>query len=150
MGVHDPFDDLVLGRVTFDETHKEWKVTASVAGREVPGSITPEDSRLPLQEQGLHEIRQCVTWVRDNEPAIRQYIADQMFDGWLDTWYDEELDSVTTREGFREAISLSGFSVLEDRVASLFYNDGGLFGGLSIVLSVGADGHFKHSPEIWG
>jgi hypothetical protein len=150
LGVHDAFDDSVLGHVTFDEGHKEWKLAVVVGFREVPGSIVPEDHRLPLQEQGLEEIRECIAWVRDNELAIRQHITDEMFDGWLSGWYDEEFDTVVTPEGFQEAISLSGFSVLEDRVASLYYNDGELYGGHSIVLSVGAGGHYKYPPQIWG
>jgi hypothetical protein len=150
LGAHDAFDDSVLGHVTFDDGHKEWKLAVVVAGREVRGSIVPEDHRLPLQEQGLEEIRACVAWIRDNELAIRQYITDEMFAGWLHRWYDEEIDTIATPEEFREAISLSGFSVLEDRVASLSYNDGDLFGGHSIVLSVGAGGQYKCSPSLWG
>jgi hypothetical protein len=150
VGLHDPFDDPVLGRVTYHEGYKEWEFTIPIRGREVRGSVIPLDHRRPLHEQGLDEVRACVAWIRDNEPAIREYITDQMFDGWLSGWYDEEIDTVTTREGFREAIFLPGFSVLEDHVASLYYNDGGLFGGHSIVLSVGAGGCFKHPPNIWG
>jgi hypothetical protein len=150
VAVHDPFDDPVLGRVTYHEGHKEWEFTVVIHGREVRGSVVPLDSGRSLDEQGLDEVRVCVAWIRDNEPAIRDYITDQMFDGWLSGWYDEEIDTVTTRDGFRKAIYLPGFSVLEDHVASLYYNDGGLFGGHSIVLSVGAGGYFKHPPNIWG
>jgi hypothetical protein len=150
MGVHDPFDDEVMGRVTFDEGHKEWQFVVTIAGSEVSGTINPKDCRLHLEEQGLDEISVCVRCVRDNEPHIRQYIADEMFEGWWSNWYDDEIDTVTTREGFREAIALSGISVLEDRRASLCYNDGGLFGGHAIVLSVGADGVFDSPPSLWG
>ncbi len=150
MEVHDPFDDPILGPVTFDQKAKEWLFTVTIAGREIDGRIVPEDESVPLEAQGLEEIRQCVVWIRDHEPSIREYITDQMFEGWQSGWYDEEIDTITTPDEFREAISLSGFSVLEDRIATLYYNDGGLFGEHCIVLSVGADGHYTYPPEIWG
>ena len=150
MGVHDPFDDSALGHVIFNEVEKEWKFTLLVAGREIRGGIAPEDANLPLQEQGLDEIRECVVWIRDHEPAIRQHITDEIFEGWMSGWYDEEIDTISTPEEFREAISLAGFNVLEDRVAELYYNDGGLFGGHWITLSVGAGGRFPYPPLIEG
>ena len=151
MCVHDPFDDPVMGSVTFYEKVNEWEFCIAIADKEVRGNIVPENHHRPLEEQGLNEIRESVAWIRDNEPSIRQYITTEMFEGWLSGWYDEEIDVVTTPEGFREAISLSGFSVLEDRVTSLlYYDDGGLFGGHSIVLSVGAGGRYEYPPNIWG
>ncbi|HWG44882.1 MAG TPA: hypothetical protein VN688_19065, partial [Gemmataceae bacterium] len=96
------------------------------AGRAIPGTIVPEDRRRPLFEQGLDEIRDCVRWVRENEPTIRQYIADEMFEGWLNGWYDEEIDTITTKDEFHAAISLSGINILENCRASLCYNDANL------------------------
>ncbi len=151
MLAHEPFDDLVLGRVTWNGQHNEWRFTLTLSdGRAVNGAVVPEGNRLPLHRQGLGEIRDCVHWVRDNERAIRQYIADQMFPGWLSGWYDEEIDQIATKEEFREAITLAGISVLEDRRATLCYDDANLFGGHAIVLSVGADGRFDCPPSIWG
>lgn len=149
-GVHDPFDDDVLGRVRFHDGHNEWEFTVPIRGRDVRGKIVPPHPNAPLSDQGLDEIRSCVAWIRDNEPAIRDYITAQMFDGWRSAWYDKDIDTITTPEEFRDAISLPGFSVLEDRVATLFYDDGGLFGGHAIVLSVAPGGRFTQPPVIWG
>ena len=149
MGVHDPFDDPVMGHVIFDTKENEWQFRIPISGNAVRATIVPEDHDLPLAEQGLDESREFVTWIRDNEPSIRQHITDQMFDGWMNGWYDEEFDTVSTPDGFKDAISLSGFSV-EDRIAILCYKDGELFGGHSIVLSVGAKGEYGYPPSIWG
>ena len=55
------------------------------------------------------------------------------------------------REGFREAIHLPGFFVYEEeRAATLCYDDGELFGGHGIVLTVAADGRYTQQPEIVG
>jgi hypothetical protein len=136
----------------WDADHGEWQFTVTLpTGYTVRGGITPEDSRLPLEVQGLAEIRDCVYWIRSNESSIRAFIADKMFEGWKTGWYDEEIDEVMTIDGFQEAVSLSRVSILEDRVATLYYNDAGLFGGHTIVLSVsGRDEHFIDEPQIWG
>jgi hypothetical protein len=73
-----------------------------------------------------------------------------MYEGWLSGWYDEEIDEVTPPERFREAISLAGLTIMENRQALLCYNDANLFGGHAIVLSVGADGKFDYPPDILG
>ena len=57
MEVHDPFDDLVLGHVTFDTKAKEWLFNVTIADREIQGRIVPEDESVPLEAQGLEGIR---------------------------------------------------------------------------------------------
>ncbi|WP_169980836.1 DUF2262 domain-containing protein [Tautonia rosea] len=152
MSEHEAIDDPVLGRLRWDAVRGEWVFAFTVpSGKSVRGGITPEDSRLPLEHQGLTEIRDCVSWIVSNEPSIRAFIADHMFEGWKSGWYNEEIDEVITKEGFQEAISMSGVSILEDRVATLYYNDAGLFGGHAIVLSVRGRGeHFIDEPQLWG
>jgi hypothetical protein len=57
---------------------------------------------------------------------------------------------VTTKAGFQAAIQLTGLIILEDRVATLCYNDGNLFGGHAIVLDVNSEGRFVDKPNLWG
>jgi hypothetical protein len=151
MSVHEPIDDEILGRLTWDADMGTWQFEVGpIAGRSIPGTIRPDDDRQPLNDQGLDEIRTCVQWIRANEPAIRSYIASKMFNNWRSNWYDEDDDAVATIDGFRDAISLASVSILEDRKATLIYDDGDLFGGHAIVTTVGADGRFEHEPHIWG
>jgi hypothetical protein len=118
-------------------------------GRTVGGAIVPENHRLPLSERALAEIRARICWLRDNEPAVRDFIAAKMFDGWLRNWYDQGIDPVTTRDQFRDRVWLAGLTVLEDRVA-LAYNYVQLFGGHAIVVTIASQGSFDGAPELWG
>jgi hypothetical protein len=70
--------------------------------------------------------------------------------GWLEGWYDEETDDVTTPEGFRARLSLAGINFDDDQEARLIYDDGGLFGGHGFSLRVNAAGEFVAGPDMFG
>jgi hypothetical protein len=149
--MHEPFDDPVLGRVEWNAKRKGWDFNAGpVAGRPIPASYDPADYRLPPTEHGWDGVRACVLWVRANEPSARAYLTEQLFDGWLSGWYDEEIDEVNSPEGFRDALSLSGINFYDDQEARLIYNDGGLFGGHGFSLQVNAAGQFVAGPDMFG
>ncbi|QEL20923.1 hypothetical protein PX52LOC_08047 [Limnoglobus roseus] len=67
-------------------------------------------------------------WVRANEPAARAYMAGQLFLGWREDWYDEEIDDVTPPEEFHSRLAPSGINFYDDQEARLIYDDGELFG----------------------
>jgi hypothetical protein len=143
--------DEVLGELTWDEHNSWWTFeVGSFAGRSIPGSIIPEDNRVPFARVQLATVRECVIWIRANEPAIREFITRESFNWWLDAWYDEEIDEVNTPEGFRETIRLGGVNFYEDGKARVCYEDGGLLGGHSLWVTVGPDGTFEHGPELFG
>lgn len=145
--VHDD----MLGPLTWDEQYSRWTFEVGpIAGQSVSGSITPEDSRQPLAGVQLDVVRSCVSWIRANEPAVRQFITDKKFHWWLTTWYDEEIDEVNTPEGFRETIFLGGVNFYEDGEARMCYQDGGLLSGHTLWVTVGPDGTFLHGPELFG
>lgn len=145
------FEDPILGAVSWSEDTSGWQFALRMpSGRPVTGGITVERPDLPLQDQGLDEIRACVAWARDHEPEIRQYIADQSFEGWWESWYDPEIDEISTKDEFREAIALTHILVFEDRSASLYFDDGGLYSGHRIEVSVGTGGSLEGPPVLWG
>ena len=149
MPAHQSFDDPILGHVAWDDQRHGWQCHPILqSGKPIPCTIFPEDER--LTSKGLDELCRCVRWLQHNEPAVRERITAIMFQGWWEGWYDEEIDTVNTKEQFREAISLSGINVYEDWKADLIYNDGHLFGGHAIVLTIGPDGDFIYDPQIWG
>jgi hypothetical protein len=151
--MREPFDDPVLGRVTWvPEPLDAWQCSLALpSGRTIPVYITPDDSRKPLHDQeGLEDLKVRVRWIVDNEQAKRTRIAERMFPAWQQDRYDEEIDMVTTIEGFRDAISLDGINFFEDNLPRLNYQDGGLFGGHAIEATLEADGSFKYEPQFWG
>lgn len=149
--MYEPLHDEVLGSLTWDDALEEWSFGVTLAsGREVAGGITPNDPALPPQDRGLAEVARLVGWIRENEFDIRRHIAEKMFDNWYEGWYEDEIDTVDTQDGFRDAITLSRINIHEEGGASLYYDDGELFSGHIIILSVAADGTLDASPTIAG
>ncbi len=147
---HEPYEDSVLGRAIWDEASGDWGFTLVVpSGLTIEGSIRPEDNALHLASPKLNDSRECVRWVRDHELALRQYVADQMYDMMLD-WHNEEWGQPLSKDQFRDKITLVGVQVLEDHRASLIFSDAECFGGHAITFSVGADGKLNEEPYLWG
>jgi hypothetical protein len=148
---HEPFDDPILGRVTWNPERESWEFgVAMPSGKTVSGIIDPEDDALLEREKGRAAIQKLVGWVVDHELTLRSRVAEALFPGWLEGWYDEEIDEVTTQEGFREAIQFDGLLIYDGHQATVFYSDGNLFGGHGIVTTIDSDGNFVHPPNIWG
>jgi hypothetical protein len=149
--MREPIQDPILGVLTWDDKDRWWRFDAGpVAGRSIGAIAGPEPNWDPVSEDSLKWMRACVQWIRANVPAIREYIAREMFDWWLDSYYDEEIDEVTTPEGFRDTIELDGISFYANGKASVVYNDHNLVGGHAICLSVGPNGEFSDGPDITG
>ena len=143
--------DEILGPLRWDDQHSWWTFEVGpIAGRSIRGLIIPEDSRVPLARVQLDTVRACVTWIRANEPAVREFITRKSFNWWLDAWFDEEIDEINTPEEFCETIRLSGVNFYEDGKARMCYEDGGLLGGHSLWVRVGPDGTFEDGPEMVG
>ena len=139
------------GPLTWSEQHSWWEFEVGpIAGRSVGGIINPEDPRVPLANVQLGTVRACVTWIRDHEPDVREYVTEKAFDWWLEAYYDEEIDEVNTPEGFRDTIRLSAVNFFEDGKDRMCYEDGGLVGGHSLWVTVGPDGAFEDGPDLFG
>jgi hypothetical protein len=147
---HNPYTDPTLGTATWDDARGDWLFTLVLpSGQSVQGRIKPENNRLHLSSPKLEESRASVRWVRDNEPALRQYVADKLYQMMLD-WHNPEWGPALTKEEFRDKIALIGVNVLEDHRALLNFNDAECFGGHVITFSVGADGRLDEEPYLWG
>ncbi len=150
MPKHEPYTDPHFGTATWDDVRGDWLFTVSFpSGRTAEGSIRPEDNSLHLSSPELEESRACIRWVQTNEPTLRQYVADQMYELMLD-WHDPEWGPALSKEGFRDKLALVGVQVLEDHRAALIFDDADCFGGHAITFSVGADGKFDEEPYLWG
>ncbi len=147
---HEPYEDPVLGTFTWDDTRGDWLFKLVLPTRQAAkGSLTPCDNRLHLSSPEFDESRRCLSWIRDNEPVLRGYVADTMYELMLD-WHDPEWGPPLTKDEFRDKITLTGVVVLEDHRASLIFSDAECFGGHNITFSVGADGRLDEEPYLWG
>lgn len=150
MPEHAPYTDPSFGVATWDEAAGNWQFTVVFpSGRIAKGSIRPEDDSHHLSSPELEESRACTRWVQANELALRQYVADNMYEMMLD-WHDPDWGAPLTKDLFRDKIELVGVSVLEDHRAMLNFSDAKCFGGHCITFSVGADGKLDEEPYIWG
>src|SRR5947208_393490 len=114
---HQSYTDPILGTATWDDARGDWIFTVVLpSGRSVAASISPADDRVHLSSPELEESRSCIRWVRDNEVALQQYVADRMYELMLD-WHDPEWGPALTKEEFRDKIALVGVQVLEDHRA---------------------------------
>ena len=152
MSTHlQPFDDPILGHVVWNQERDLWDSTVRLeSGASFACSITPEDYRIPLQQQGLDEIKISIEWLINNEPLLRQRVAEAMFDWWQETWYDDEIDTVSSPKEFAETITLEGVNVYEDRQTHVHFRDGDLMGGHGIALTIDSSGAITDGPSIWG
>jgi hypothetical protein len=156
MAPQKSFNDPVLGPVYFRHARQDWVFSLNIPGRLVArGCIVAADRKESLTDQGLAEIRSCVRWIRNNEAAIRRYIANSMFNDWIKRHYDAGCElarhDVRTKVQFQRAMWLDSLLVMENFKAELYYDDGNLYGGHTIVVGpVGADGRLKHKPTVEG
>lgn len=141
--------DGTLGPITWDEQHRWWRFKIALPdGRSVRGKILPETEGEFPDEQWLQLIRESVLWVQANEKELRYRVAEDMFDYWLQTYYDEEEDEVESPEEFAEEISISGINFHEQRPAEVWYDDAGLFGNHGIHVEIDTEGQFVDGPEF--
>jgi hypothetical protein len=147
---HEPYSDPDFGIATWDDARGDWLFTLTFpSGRTAEGGVRPEDNNLHLSSPELEESRACVRWVQANEPTIRQYVADKMYELMLD-WHDPEWGPALSKDAFRDKLRLAHVSVLEDHRASLQFSDAECFGGHWITFSIGADGKLDEEPYLWG
>jgi hypothetical protein len=142
-----PSDD-VLGPVAWDSEYRWWTFDAGApGGPPLRGKIIPEvEGALPSAEW-LRLIRECLVWVRANEPQLRRRVAEDMFDYWCQTYRDDE-DEVDTPEAFAAAITTTAVNFSEGGQAEVFYDDAGLFGNHGIWVEVNAGGEFVRGPDF--
>lgn len=140
-------NDEVLGLLTWDNDQAMWTFEAGpINDRPVRGAILPEGRRNPLAGVRLETVRACVEWVRENEPAVREYLTAEVFDWWQDAYGDQEGAAFRTPEEFRARLSL--------RCIYFFY-DGGkakvayAAAGQILSVTVGPAGTFEPGVDVF-
>ena len=114
MPIHAPFNDAVLGCVTWNTQDTCWEFDVDLVNRHVPACYIPAMSQLPAAEQGWDGVRDCVRWVRANEPTVRAFIAEKVHNPTPLPW----------------SLWLTGINFYKDQQARLVY------GGVGLATSV--------------
>ena len=131
-------EDEVLGTLTWNKSVNCWGgETEIMPGHTISVTVLAEDTPLATVLEGARPLFQRL---RADEPALRQAAADGLLARYNSTWNDgPPLDSAT----FMAQIALNGFAAYEDGSAEINYDDGDLFWGHTITVSIDANGAFQ-------
>jgi hypothetical protein len=130
-------DHPVLGPVAFDPSMFCWQTRSPVplgATDEVTVALTVTDD-LDVPAGRLDQVAAIVR--RLDPRALRGAVADDYLEVYNDTWRQDD-DEALDRGGFVARIAPTFVDVDEDLI-QVYLNDGGLFAGHSIVLSLDTD-----------
>lgn len=128
-------NDDVLGTLTWDDSLKSYQGEREIApGQKIGVSLSPSEDRL---EELLVQARRAYQHLQRQEVALREAAADALLPLHNETWSEGE---TIDRDTFVRRITLEGLTVYGDGSAELSYNDGDLFWGHTIVVSLREDG----------
>jgi len=122
--------DVFLGRLTYDESLDWYEGTA---GDGVTIYIyTDEDSR---PDPALAYARQVLADLPGLDRRARQIAADALLENKNETWLEEDEPPVSEDE-FQVRLTLESITFYPDETAEVFYADGDLFWGHTILLNL--------------
>lgn len=84
--------------------------------------------------------------IEELEETYKESIAEDLLTIHNETWNEE---SITSKSEFINRIKLEGILFFCDGNAELYYNDGDLFWGHTIVVSINENGQYQDS-QIYG
>jgi len=84
--------------------------------------------------------------IEELEETYKESIAENLLTIHNETWNEE---SITSKSEFINRIKLEGILFFCDGNAELYYNDGDLFWGHTIVVSINENGQYQDS-QIYG
>lgn len=134
-----PMEDPVLGRLTWNDNHDWWETRFDLK----PDLAVFVHLRTGKEKDDTTSIargREFACWLRQHEQSAREFAAAELIDTHNDSWNDGEPISAST---FLGRTTLKGVGFDPDRGATLHYDDGDLFGGHSIIVSVDENREFR-------
>jgi hypothetical protein len=111
--------------------------TLTVEGREVQVVIETGEGLTPA---ALAQARRLFKAANDFAQHARRQASESLCELRNDTWAGEDPPLSAAAVALR--LSLEACEIDADGVASLYFADGGLFGGHSVVVYLDAAGHF--------
>jgi len=131
-----PLQDSVLGELTWDDDLDWWNTNVTVAGGGVDLHIEEFDDDV---EATLAAARDFLDWIREHEGDALRFVGDQLLGDYNGGWNRGE---PMTLETFIAAIRLDDIT-LRKQTTTIYYDDGDLFLGHSILLELTEDRQFE-------
>jgi hypothetical protein len=127
----------VLGRLTWDDGCGCWLGEIELLpGQRVSLAVAQEGTELPV---ALRSARGTLEQIRQSEPDLRQRAAEEHLDRYNREWSDGLWITV---EDFSERLTLEAILFFPNGTAELDYDDGDLFEGHRLIITMNADGAF--------
>jgi hypothetical protein len=136
--------DPLFGVLKLDRASGDFEARAKWSGR--PVRISLESSKNGTPDKALQTASQLFRSRRKWTGQAERRILSDLYTMWFDNWREEGGDPDLTRTQFLRRIRLESISTSPDGSFSLWYHDGDLFAGHSIVV----DGTLKRGVKHAG
>jgi len=132
--------DEMLGALTWNSQLGWWEGQAEIApDRSVTFSVSVEDEETDEEPRvEIENARRVLLRLPEQEPEARQLAADELLDIYNEEWND---DDPLSAEEFMTRLVLDDVGIFADGSAELFYQDGGLFTGHAVLVTLDAAGN---------
>ena len=132
----------ILGNLQFDGEHRWYKGRADVRGTPTEFTLSHEgDGDLaPLLARAAAVIGQ----VEHFADAAKAYAVEELLELKNDEWLDEDEEPLTS-EDFQGAMQLESISFEPDGEVLFFHDDGDLFWGHCILITMDREDRFTHA-----
>ena len=131
-------EDKTFGTLIWDDSLEWWEGKREIApGHFVSIAVSPGDKP---SETVLEQARQSLKHLQSEDLAFRRFAADTLLALHNEEWND---GPPTDGETFAGRMTLTEFAAYEDGRAEISYDDGDLFWGHTIFVSVDANGAFQ-------
>jgi len=132
-------EDAVLGSLKWDDNFDWWECEL-----ELKSGLKADFHVEPGEDEGdtaaVTRGREFLQWLRENEHSARQFAASKLLDTHNDSWNEAD---PTSAEEFANRMTLESVGIDPDGSASMYYHDGDLFWGHTIIVSVKGNHLFK-------
>ncbi len=134
------FNDEVFGQLVWDEQVEWWEGRCEFsAGLSIPVSVSPNDIDLEIV---LNLARKTFRSLQQSEPSLRLEATEVLLESHNEEWSDgDPIDNET----FASRMTIKELTIDGDGSATLFYDDGNLFWGHSILVETDSEGAFQYA-----
>jgi uncharacterized protein (TIGR03067 family) len=140
-----PIDVPGLCALTWDDNLEWWQATFDLAPGKAVAIRLSFDAEPPHPETA-RIATELVEWLKANDLRARAFAAKENLDIYNDSWND---GGPITAGAFAKQVSLESAVRYPDGSIELYYEDGNLFFGHTIIVSVRPEGSFR-SASIAG
>ncbi|MBD2208907.1 DUF2262 domain-containing protein [Calothrix sp. FACHB-156] len=130
----------ILGELVWNSKLKWWSSQVEITpGNIVNVSVDNDDKDITAAiEIACHSF----TRIQEQEINLRRFAANQLLELYNEYWNNGDVIDCLS---FMELIKLAAVVINTDGSTDIFYDDGELFGGHTIIVSIDCHGAFKEA-----